>query len=172
MATPRLAGARSGTLSIATSVGTLPVPLTVTGTGLPSPTGADKDAGLRRTLRAIALATWRRQALPLPLGGAGNDIGADASPQGTLFAGHAVNMAGGNKVYAQTDIDGKHAGPLAFTRTYKSYGYSSAGMVQQDVGVGWRSNWDSLISLDDDGDTASVIRADGKSYTFNQVSGV
>src|SRR4029079_3845916 len=128
--------------------------------------------GLGRTLRALAIGRWLSQLALLWTQGAGNDIGGDVYPQGSLFAAHRVQMSSGNKTQAEADIDGKHAGPLSFSRTYNSAGFGSASLIQQDVGVGWRSNWDSLVSLSSDGNTASIIRADGKSYTFTLSNGL
>ena len=89
----------------------------------------------------------------------------DISSSVVAFVADPVNAANGNKVHVQTDFSSSFPNPLSFVRTYNSYGWTSLGIVRQSIGIGWRSNWDRLIIQNANG-TATVIRSDGKSYTF------
>ncbi|HEX8012622.1 MAG TPA: DUF6531 domain-containing protein, partial [Casimicrobiaceae bacterium] len=255
---------------MATSIGTVRVALSVTGTGLASPNADDKNAGLRRTLRAsskkprplalvfsakVGLTNKTSQSCPQtqtsndgptdptngtdtqndnsnpdpdedaptwdgglddPTGDGGldaptwdggwtggdgggtgggggggdfwseidyvgdpapaapgnmlalaDDIGSDVDPSLGAFVVDPTHAATGNKVHAQTDLRAWYPNPLTFVRTYNAFGFNSASLIGQNIGVGWHSNWDMSVAMASDGTHATVVGGDGKSYLFS-----
>lgn len=82
------------------------------------------------------------------------------------FVGNPINLATGNKYQREVDLEGVGPFPLRFVRHYNSQGRGS------DFSKGWRHTYDRRVLHVPGGDSAIVIRANGRELTFTLVNGI
>jgi RHS repeat-associated protein len=93
------------------------------------------------------------------------NIGDECNSGLSPYVGNPIHAGTGNKFQRESDYTSP-VSPLSFVRYYNS--------LDDRVGVmghGWRHSYERAIELNSSGNTASVIRADGKTYTYKLNSG-
>lgn len=94
------------------------------------------------------------------------DIGSNVSWTDSAFVGDPIHGGHGNKAHVQTDYWSEQPYRLRFSRVFHSLASDASGLVKQPVGVGWYSNWDRSIALENSGDTARLFRGNGGTLVF------